>query len=156
MLKLDPEIGEKLEKFGDEVRIRLVDSGTCYVEGGIIRQEMVDVLFRDLYLEGFTTIVLRKGVGWLSQFMSMRGSVGMITCMILYLSKVLGEEPKIIYMDRDTRTDIVDITAEWYREDIDLNLRMEIHKAFGFKAEKMIQLKDIVEEARRFLNEWYE
>jgi hypothetical protein len=32
---------------------------------------------------------------------------------------------------------------------------MEIHKAFGYEAKRMIQFKDVVEEARRFLDEWY-
>jgi hypothetical protein len=158
MLKLDPEVEEKLKKFGDEVRIKPIDSEVYpwpLVEGGIIRQERVDMVFRDLYLQVFTTILLKKGVGWLSQLMSLRGSVGMIACTILFFSKFLGQEPKIIYMDRDTRANITDITAEWYRWDVDLDWRMEMHKAFGFKAERMIQFKDVVEEARRFLDEWY-
>jgi hypothetical protein len=158
MLKLDSEIEEKLKKFGDEARIKPIDFRVYpwpLVEGGIIRQERVDMVFRDLHLQVFTTILLKKGVGWLSQLMSLRGSVGMITCTILFFSKFLGEEPKIIYLDRDARTDITDITAEWYKGDIDLDWRMEIHKAFGYEAKRMIQFKDVVEEARRFLDEWY-
>jgi hypothetical protein len=161
MLKLDPEIEEKLRKFGDEARVKPINRSLIpwpYVEGGLIIQNEIDIVFRDLRLEGLVTVSLEKGVGWSSQLMSLRGSVGMTACMILYFSKVLGEEPKIIHMDRDTKTNITDITAEWYREwwgEVELNWVIKMHEASGYRVEKIIQFKDVVEEARRFLNENY-
>jgi hypothetical protein len=160
VLRLDPEVEEKLEKFGDEVRVRIVDSETFpWIDGSIIRQQTVSITFRDLYVEAFMTISLRKRNKkgeWLAQLISLRGSVGMIACVILYFSKFLGKKPSLIYMDRHLGTDITDITAEWYREDdVDMDWRMEVHKASGLKLEKTIEFEDVLEEARKFLDEWY-
>jgi len=160
MLKLDPEVEEKLEKFGDEVRVRIVDSETSpWIDGGIIRQQAVSITFRDLYAEAFMTISLRKRKKrgeWMAQLISLRGSVGMIACVILYFSKFLGKKPSIIYMDRHLGTDITDITAEWYRkDDVDMDWRMETHRTLGYKLEKTIKFEDVLEEARKFLDDWY-
>jgi len=155
---LGPEVEEKLEKFGDEAKVKPVRSKTYpspSIRGAVIRQFTIAVNFRGLYLDCFATFLLKKRAGWLAVFLSMKGSVGLTACTILYFSKILGGKPKIIYMDRDTRTGETEINAEWYRGDVDLDWRMEMHRTLGYETKGVIKFRDIVEEAMKFLDEWY-
>jgi hypothetical protein len=152
MLKLDPEIEEKLEKFANEAEIKFNRRLFPAIEG-VVRQDNIYVKFRDLYLDGLATVLFRKGVGWLSCFLSLRGGVGMIACMILVISRHLGRVPKTIYLDRHVSTGEADVTVEWYALEIDDSWRREVHNMLGFKIEKKIKFEDVLDEARKFLRE---
>jgi len=60
-------------------------------------------------------------------------------------------------MDRDTRTGETEIKMLSGTEagDVDLDWRMEMHRSLGYETKGVIKFRDIVEEAMRFLDEWY-
>jgi hypothetical protein len=159
MLKLDSDMEEKLEKFTIEARIKLIASSSFSLLGSKIFQDAFDMVFRDLRTKVIVTYLTTRGIGWEVWLLNMSGSVGMMACIILSFSKfVLNKEPKTIYLERNIQTNSANITAEWYKEDdtdID-DLRAMTQKMFGFKTERIIQFKDVIEEAKRFLDEQYE
>ena len=158
MLKLDSDMEEKLEKFTIEARIKPITSSSFSLLKSKIFQDAFDMVFRNLRTKVIVTYLTTRGIGWKVWLLNMSGSVGMMACIILSFSKfVLGKEPKIIYLERNIQTNSASITTEWYREedtDID-DLRAVVQKMFGFKTERIIQFKDVIEEAKRFLDEQY-
>jgi hypothetical protein len=121
----------------------------------VIRHDKIRIAYRDLYAEGIATTLLTKSSGWEAHLLSLRGGVGIIACAISLASKQLGQEPKLVYLDRNATTGVADITAEWYKQDIDLEWRRKMHKVLGFEMAKVARFSDVLEEARKFLEEAY-
>jgi len=155
-MKIDPEIEKLLDRFEIEGKITYHEIRTLGVSTNgenVIIQESLRIVFKNLYVDVFKTSEMKKGVGWLAVLLSLRGSVGMISCVILSYSRLLGKEPDIIYFDKHKLADITDITSEWYRTRIDIDKRMKMHEALGYETKEKIQFRDVLDEARKFLRE---
>jgi hypothetical protein len=156
MFRLDPEIEKLLDRFergAKTVYHEIIGLGMSIEEKNVTIQEVYRIVFDNFYVDVFETLLTKKSKGWRALFLSLSGSVGMISCVILSYSKLLGKEPDIIYFDKHKLVDIAEITSEWYRTSIDIDKRMKTHEAFGYEVKKKIQFKDVLDEARKFLRE---
>jgi hypothetical protein len=150
-------LSKLLEKFSHEARIIEVSNVTFPLPWGYkVYQGYIRIPFRGMVAEGKITATKSEEGSLLGLLVSLRGNPNVIACSIACYSHLIGMKPKIIYYDVHEPTGTADITAEWYREGvIDIRQRLADHKLLGYKIKKTIKFEDVLEEARKFLEETY-
>jgi hypothetical protein len=150
-------LSKLLEKFSHEARIIEVSNVTFPLPHGYeVYQGYIRIPFRGMVAEGKITATKSEEGSLLGLFVSLRGNPNVIACSIACYSHLIGMKPKIIYYDVHEPTGAADITAEWYKEGvIDIRQRLADHKLLGYQIKKTIKFEDVLEEARKFLEEAY-
>jgi hypothetical protein len=149
-------LSKLLEKFSHEARIIEVSNVTFPLSWGYkVYQGYIKIPFRGMVAEGKITATKSEEGSLLGLLVSLRGNPNVIACSIACYSHLIGMKPKIIYYDVHEQTGIADITAEWYKGGVNIRQRLADHELLGYTIKKTIKFEDVLEEARKFLEETY-
>jgi hypothetical protein len=149
-------LSKLLEKFSHEARIIEVSNVTFPLPHGYeVYQGYIRIPFRGMVAEGKITATKSEEGSLLGLLVSLRGNPNVIACSIACYSHLIGMKPKIIYYDVHEQTGMADITAEWYKGGVNIRQRLAHHELLGYTIKKTIKFEDVLEEARKFLEETY-